>query len=674
MKFVYTALFFFLISHAAFAQRDTINLNDSWKFCIDKKTEGLTGEWYKKDLKNGADVKIPHTWNVDKNTQNYYGWAWYQRKIMIPAQWKNKHIVLQFGAINHTSFIYINGKKVKENIGDGFNKIFINLDDQVRYGAENTITVACNNDFGRNKVPFGDSFDWPNDGGIIRSVNLIVSGKPAASYLNAEPVLNPDHQSGKLKIRIDFDQTVNKNIKLLVSISEENQPTRKVVLQTTTQPVWENGEAIVNYTLPKVNAWHFDFPNLYHIDVTILNGKKAVDKISANFGFRELKFINGQTFLNGEKVKLMGIEWTAGSNPNFGLAETKAEILRNCKLMKDVNAIFSRVHFQQDDVFYDFCDRNGILLQEEIPLWGAETPVNDTIHTIANKQLGEMVRNHYNHPCIFAWGVGNELNGRNEKMKAMIQALINKARQLDPTRMVSYVSNTLKSGFINDPGFVADAGSQGDYLMMNEYAGTWWDIPVGKLSNYLDSIHVSYPDKPFFISEFGLCGPNFKGGDEKRIEDLIYHMAVYETKPYIQGAIYFDLTDYRTHYPGTSDTTKFRRRIHGVYDMYGKPKPSMAVLRELSSPIEVQQMSKKGNKLSLRIYGSIGLPQYIARGYKLYVSDKTDNYSSYKVYDLPEIKPGQRIDFEVDNLFGGKGIVTIVTPLGYITTQKSFLE
>jgi beta-galactosidase len=673
MKLVYTVLFF-LISHVAFAQRDTINLNDSWKFCIDKQTEGVTREWFNQDLKNSADVKIPHTWNVDKTTQNYYGWAWYQRKVMIPAQWKNKHIVLQFDAINHTSFIYINGKKVKENIGDGFNKIFIDLDDHVRYGAENTITVACNNGFGRNKVPFRDSFDWPNDGGIIRSVNLIVSGKPAASYLNAEPVLNPDHQSGKLKIKIGFDQVVNKNIKLLVAISEENQPTKKVILETITQPVWENGEAIVNYILPKVNAWHFDFPNLYHIDVTILNGKKAVDKISANVGFRELKFVNGQIFLNGEKVKLMGVEWTAGSNPNFGLAETKAEILRNCKLMKDVNAIFSRVHFQQDDSFYDFCDRNGILLQEEIPLWGAETPVNDTIRAIANKQLGEMIRNHYNHPCIFAWGVGNELNGRNEKMKAMIQALITKTRQLDPTRMVSYVSNTLKNGFINDPGFVADAGSQGDYLMMNEDAASWWDIPIGKLSNYLDSIHVSYPDKPFFISEFGLCGPNFKGGDERRIQDLIYHMAVYETKPYIQGAIYFDLTDYRTHYPGTTDTDKLRRRIHGVYDMYGKPKPSMAVLRELSSPIEVQQMIKKGNKLSLRIYGSIGLPQHIVRGYKLYVSDKTDNYSAYKMYDLPEIKPGQKINFDVDDLFDGAGIVTIVRPTGYIATQKSFFK
>ncbi|MFB9865485.1 glycoside hydrolase family 2 protein [Rufibacter immobilis] len=675
MKYILTFLFCLILSTGAFAQRDTLSLNSNWRFAADQKAEGMSQKWFNGALPNARTVQVPHTWNVEQDTENHYGWGWYQRKINIPASWKDKNVVLQFGAVNHTAHIYVNGRKVAENIGDGFNKFFVNLNGKVDYGRENTITVASNNDYGRNKAPFGNSFDWPNDGGLIRGVDLIVSDKPAVAYLNAEPKLKLPDSSGKLRVRLGFDGAVNKNIRLQVTIQEENQPTRKVVLKNTVKPSWKGEEAVLDLTLPKVNPWHFDFPNLYRIEVTVLDGRKATDKVTADVGFREVRFENGKTYLNGERIKLMGVEWTAGSNPDYGLAEPVSEIIRHGKLMKDVNAIFSRQHFQQSDEFYDFCNRNGIILQEEIPLWGPETPANDTIRTIAHRQLERMVRNHYNHPSIFAWGVGNELNGRRADTKAMLEGLIAKARQLDPSRHVTYVSNTLKNGFDTGPGFVPDAGALGDYLMMNEYGGSWWDIPVATIHQYLDSIHMSYPDKPFFISEFGLCGPNFKGGDERRLEDLVYHMAIYETKPYVEGAIYFDLTDYRTHYPGTTERNKFRRRVHGVYDMYGKPKPSMKVLREMSSPLEVQGLNPNGKgKSTVLIYGSMGLPQHTVKGYKLYVSDKTDNYATSKAYDLPEIKPGQKVLFNIEDPFGGKGIITVVRPTGYVTSQKSFAE
>ncbi len=176
-----------------------------------------------------------------------------------------------------------------------------------------------------------------------------------------------------------FDNPLSKNAKLAVTITEENQPTRNIIVSQKTIPEWKNNEAIVNFSIPKVHPWHFDFPNLYRVSVTVMDGKKTSDQISTNVGFREIKFDKGQTILNGERIKLMGVEWTAGSNPNFGFAEPDTEIIRMGKLMKNVNAIFTREHFQQSDVFYDFCDRNGIIVQQEIPLWGPETPANDTI-------------------------------------------------------------------------------------------------------------------------------------------------------------------------------------------------------------------------------------------------------------------------------------------------------
>jgi len=83
------------------------------------------------------------------------------------------------------------------------------------------------------------------------------------------------------------------------------------------------------------------------------------------------------------------------------------------------------------------------------------------------------------------------------------------------------------------------------------------------------------------------------------------------------------------------------------------------------------QQGKKG-KATVEVLGSIGLPQHTVKGYRLYLSDKTSNYVDTKAYNIPDVKPGQKVYVEVDDKYNGQGIVTVVRPNGYVVSQKSF--
>lgn len=662
--------------------RDTIDINSNWKFCIDDKNEGFENKWYISFPEISSIVTTPHTWNVDNQYENHYGWAWYQQEIEVPKAWKTQKIILEIGAANHTSHFFVNGNEIATNIGNGYNKLNIDITRFLNFGKQNKLTIAVCNDFGKNKVPHANSFDWSNDGGLIRPVKLIVSNKNSAEYAHLTPSVELPNSFDKnniltkaenadLSFAIGFDNTTIKSFDIDIQIFEENQKTNNCIFSETKKVNIVNNKANFNIKLKEVNLWHFDYPNLYKVKLILRNKGKVFDEITTITGFKSLKFKDNKFYLNGESVKLMGVEWTSGSHPDFGLAETEKEIIRHGKMMKVVNCIFSRVHFQQSEIFYDFCNRNGILIQEEIPLWGWDTPSDSATLAIATNHLQMMIKNHFNHPSIMAWGVGNELNGRDSATKRMISKLVTHARALDPSRFVTYMSNSLTHSYKTTENFVEDVATCGDYLMMNEYCGTWWNTSIGNLTYHLDSVHFSYPQMPFFISEFGICEPNFKGGDERRIHDMIYHHAVYESKPWILGAIYFDLTDYRTHY-GAGEG-RFKQRIHGVYDAYGNPKKSMATLREISSPVEILQLHKwQEDSLHIEIHGNIGIPQYKVVGYKLYFSENEESALNSNPYDIPTLNPGEKTYIKVRNLFKGKGVVTIVRPNGYVVSQKRF--
>jgi len=655
--------------------RSEVSLNDYWKFCIDSTTIGLNEKWPEKGLPINLvrQVNVPHTWNIDPKIGEYMGVAWYERTINIHSSDKGKLHFIRFGAINHDATVWINGKKAGEHLGSGYTSFNIDISPYLMFDKPNRLVVQVDNSFSSKNLPFLNYFDWPMDGGIFREVKLITTGRPAIENVFVTPVfdIKDPSKAAILNVTLKLYQpsfNAKENIKLNVDITEENQPSSNQVASFSKDVVLQGDSLHFKLQVSNYKLWHFDEPNLYRISIHIENKEGiTTDTYNSNFGFRKLNVENDKLFFNGEEVRLTGAEYMPGGDLHYGMAVTSEKLNDEMKKLKEVNCVITRAHWQQSEELLDWYDRNGILLQEEIPLWQRPSIFNDTLWDIAKKQISEMVSRDYNHPCIIAWGVGNEVWEIPDSVTELVKKLKKEYKKLDTTRILNYVSNTIHKRFDKD------AAAFSDILMPNDYSGLWHLLPSEggiteeMVPGLLKKYHTLMSGKPIIISEYGYPEPKFKGGDSARIAHMIKHTNYYAESPYVSGAIYFCLQDYRTHMGEGGQGIK-KHRLHGVLDLNGNKKPSYYVLKKLSSPVIFSKIEKVGNgKLSITLTGK-NFPSYTIRNYRL-IATSTDKKATSVV--IPELKPGQKIQIELE-IPGKSGKLVIQRPRGFEVTDTIY--
>jgi len=635
---------------------ESSSLDGEWLFRTDPDDAGLKNTWFaaKPSAEDWGIVTVPHTWQVQSPFTEYRGVAWYRRNFEVPERWIDSAIRIEFAAVFHTATVWVNGQLAGEHARKGYTAFAFDISHFVHAGAPNSLAVRVDNSFNLHMLPRGRSSDFPHDGGIFRPVQLLITPEVFVEQIDVDAPPDFGNAAAQLSIVAHCRNTSSKAWHGHASfrVIEEDIGLEALTNSdagTFSIPPHAAHSLNVSASLPNPKLWHFDHPHLYRLEFVITDVSES-HLFSTTFGIRRFQVKDGALHLNGERVRLMGVERMGGSNPEFGMAEPESWISHDHNDLKHLNCIFTRVHWPQDSRVLDFCDRHGILIQSEIPAWGWESfkgmatePDADILEN-GIEQMREMIARDRNHPSLVMWGLCNEVGGQLPAAYQFAKRMLEEVKKLDPHRLCSYASNSLEKTPEHDVAGLMDL------LEMNEYVGTWSPGNLETIGKYLDAVHTAFPDKPVIISEYGYCAcvPERPEDDARRIDILRTHDTLFRSKDYVAGAIFFCYNDYRSQ-AAFSGVGALQQNIHGVVDVFGARKPSFDALRQESSPVASLSVENHSNAFRVQVKTRSAIPSYTLRGYRvraIYYGPGAIPLEQQEV-SLPDLPPGSEAHAEL---------------------------
>jgi beta-galactosidase/beta-glucuronidase len=692
---------------------DTVPLSGSWRFAVDPESIGMAQGWADASFDDGAwtEVTVPHTWGVMEAHATYDGSAWYRRTFTLPAGAQDAHLRLCFAAVFYLARVWLNGEYLGEH-GGGYTPFEFDVRGIASSDAENTLAVQVDNLRTTGRIPAtlseDWSFDWWNYGGIVRDVVLEMTSR---AYIARQQVVAVPHLVG-----IDAADVATVTVTAIVRnvSSEPLQGTLRADVMddaaglsalesAPSAPVTlapgERADIQLAATLLEPKLWHFDHPHLYRSSVSLAGSEgELLHSLQVTFGVRLVELKKARFVLNGEPMRLVGLTRHADS-PAHGLAETATVMAQDYHDLKALNMVFSRpVHYPQHEFILDYCDRNGILLIPEVPAWQLTTEqmADEQMRELERQQLREMIEASLNHPSIWAWSVGNEYRSETDAGRAFTGKMIAYVKTLDPTRPVGFASHRLG----REPA--SDATSLADFVMMNQYFGTWHG-PKDVLASVLDRIHALWPDKVVIISEYGFephwnayWGPpsssldpsryylisertpsDSKEADLQRQAVIAEQMKLFRSKPYVAAAVFWTYQDYRT-------PSGF---VMGVVDAQRNRRGSWSLLRSAYAPLTIRPVvltppsaGRGVATVSLQTRGPLGsdMPAYVLRGYSLrWAVTSPDGQTTFSEHSLPlpTLEPGSQWQGQIEWAVPATAYaitVCVIRPTGFIVLEQSY--
>ena len=541
-----------------FERNDWINLNGEWSCTFDFSRSGDARNWHES---TGFDRKIqvpfcPESKLSGIGFTDFIEMMWYQREISIPAEWKDKRILLHFGGVDYKCMIYIDGKEAGRHTG-GCSPFTVDLTKFVKCGSSHNLVVRVE-DYGRDGLqPLGKQSPWYDSRGCsyTRTTGIwqtvwMEAVHPAAMK-NCRIV--PDFDNGTFTFAPVFYQEP-RDLDLTISIFDDGK-------EVVSQKVIANNGLNLTLSLPAPKEWNPATPFLYNIVYTLSDKNKIVDEVKSYAGLRKIHIENGRCYLNNKPVYLRFVLDQGFSPESLWTMKDDAAIIRDIELSMKAGFNGARLHQKIfDERFHYYADKMGYLTWAEYPDWGLSfwqhfQKTNPNYNLSFRNYLTEwsnIVQRDWNHPSIIAWTPFNEtcLHYDNDEHKRMISDVYDLTKLLDPTRPVNDTSGYVHAKtdlwtvhtYIQDPERLSEELNKEPVLMLDpKMELEAWNGQPYILDEYGGVKYLPEGQKPYAANSWGYNKEVLNR--EETMERITVLTDVILANPKITGYCYTQLTD-----------------------------------------------------------------------------------------------------------------------------------
>ncbi|PHR88193.1 MAG: beta-glucuronidase, partial [Leeuwenhoekiella sp.] len=447
------------VSVSTFAQtRDTLDLEGTWDFQIDREDHGEVEAWFSKKLKDniilpgsmltnnkGNDITIKTQWTGSIYDSSFYfnprfkkyqqpgavkfpfwltpkkeyvGAAWYQKEINIPKEWNDQHVFLFLERAHTETVLWLDDQKL------GMQNSMVaphqyELPSDLKPG-KHTLTIRVDNRIKEINVgPDSHSLTDHTQGnwnGIIGKLNLIAT--PSIYMGNIQAYPNRERAEVTFKIPVNQLEVRNSNVLLSLQLSTFNTAEKQKLAPLTQSFRLNKQTDTLQITANLGNTmqlWDEFNPALYRASFS-LKSKKGTDQQQVEFGVRDFK-AEGRSFtINARPVFLRGTLDNA-IFPLTGYPPMDVPAWeRIFNIIKNHGLNHVRYHsWCPPEAAFKAADRLGIYLQPEGPSWanhGTALGVGRNIDRYIYEETNRMMQQYGNYASYTMMAYGNEPRGK----------------------------------------------------------------------------------------------------------------------------------------------------------------------------------------------------------------------------------------------------------------------